>query len=67
LAGGWEAWKTSVLAPPGPPAEPTPALVAEFRMKSALHGYFTGASAPPPPKLVPRAVAAPAPKKGGGC
>ncbi len=67
LAGGWEAWKTSVLAPPVPPAEPTPALVAEFRMKSALHGYFTGASAPPPPKLVPRAVAAPAPKKGGGC
>jgi hypothetical protein len=67
LSGGWNAWKTSVLAPPAPPAEPTPALIAEFRMKSALHGYFTGASAPPPPKLVPRAVAAPAPKKGGGC
>lgn len=67
LSGGWTAWKASVLAPPAPPAEPTPALIAEFRMKSALNGYFTGASAPPPPKLVPRAVAAPAPKKGGGC
>jgi hypothetical protein len=67
LSGGWAAWKASVLAPPTPPAEPTPALIAQFRMKSALHGYFTGASAPPPPKLVPRAVAAPAPKKGGGC
>jgi hypothetical protein len=67
LSGGWAAWKSTVLAPPVPPAEPTPALVAEFRMTSALHGYFTGASAPPPPKLVPRAVAAPAPRKGGGC
>jgi hypothetical protein len=67
LSGGWNAWKDSVLAPPAPPAEPTPALIAQFRMKSALHGYFTGASTPPPPKLVPRAVAAPAPRKGGGC
>lgn len=67
LAGGFDAWKASVLAAPRPPAEPTPALLAEFRLRSALHGHFSGASAPPPPKLVPRAVAAPAPKKGGGC
>lgn len=67
LAGGFDAWKESVLAAPQPPADPTPARVAEFRMRSALSGYFTGASAPPPPKLVPRAVAAPAPRKGGGC
>lgn len=67
VSGGWAAWRASVLSPPVPPAEPTPALIAQFRMRSALHGYFTGASAPPPPKLVPRAVAAPAPKKGGGC
>jgi len=67
LAGGYDAWKVDVLAPPQPPAEPTPARIAEFRTRSALNGYFTGASAPPPPRLVVRAVAAPAPKKGGGC
>ena len=67
LSGGYEAWKSEVLAPPQPPAEPTPARIAEFRSRSALNGYFTGASAPPPPKLVVRAVAASAPKKGGGC
>lgn len=67
LSGGYDAWKGEVLAPPQPPAEPTPARIAEFRSRSALNGYFTGASAPPPPKLVVRAVAAPAPKKGGGC
>ena len=68
LAGGFDAWKAKVLATPEPPADPTPALVAEFRMKSALNGYFTGAAAAPPPKLVVKAVApAAAPKKGGGC
>ncbi|MHB8799201.1 MAG: YeeE/YedE thiosulfate transporter family protein [Thermoanaerobaculia bacterium] len=67
LSGGYDAWTGEVLTPPQPPAEPTPALIAEFRTRSALNGYFTGASAPPPPKLVVRAVAAPAPKKGGGC
>jgi hypothetical protein len=68
LAGGLDAWKGTVLATPQPPAEPTPALIAEFRMKSALNGYFTGAAAAPPPKLVVKAVATSAtPKKGGGC
>lgn len=68
LAGGFDAWKAAVLAPPRPPADPTPALLAEFRMKSALNGYFTGAAAAPPPKLVVKAVApSAAPKKGGGC
>jgi len=68
LAGGFDAWKGAVLATPQPPAEPTPVLIAEFRMKSALNGYFTGAAAAPPPKLVVKAVAtSAAPKKGGGC
>ncbi len=68
LAGGFDAWKGAVLAAPQPPAEPTPVLIAEFRMKSALNGYFTGAAAAPPPKLVVKAVAtSAAPKKGGGC
>jgi len=68
LAGGYDAWKAEVLATPRPPADPTPALVAEFRTRSALNGYFTGAAAAPPPKLVVKAVApSAAPKKGGGC
>ncbi len=68
LAGGFDAWKAAVLAAPEPPAEPTPVLIAEFRMKSALNGYFTGAAAAPPPKLVVKAVAtSAAPRKGGGC
>ena len=68
LAGGFDAWKSSVLAAPQPPVDPTPTLIAEFRMKSALNGYFTGAAAAPAPKLVVKAVAtSAAPKKGGGC
>ncbi len=68
LSGGFEAWKGAVLATPQPPTEPTPALIAQFRMKSALNGYFTGAAAAPPPKLVVKAVTtSAAPKKGGGC
>lgn len=68
LSGGFDAWKSAVLATPQPPAEPTPALIAQFRMKSALNGYFTGAAAAPPPNLVVKAVAtSAAPKKGGGC
>ncbi len=68
LSGGFDAWKGAVLATPQPPAEPTPVLIAEFRMKSALNGYFTGAAAAPPPKLVVKAVGNSAtPKKGGGC
>jgi hypothetical protein len=68
LSGGFDAWKGAVLATPQPPAVPTPVLIAEFRMKSALNGYFTGAAAAPPPKLVVKAGAtSAAPKKGGGC
>ena len=67
LAGGYDAWRAPSLPRRSCPPTPTPTLIAEFRMKSALNGYFTGAAAAPPPKLVVRAVAAPAPKKGGGC
>jgi rhodanese-related sulfurtransferase len=68
LSGGFDAWKSAVLAAPQPPAEPTPTLIAEFRMRTALNGHFTGAAAAPPPALVVKAVApSAAPKKGGGC
>ncbi len=68
LAGGFEGWQKAVLTAPTTPESPTPALIAAFRMRSALHGYFTGAKAAEAPKLQVRAVApAAAPKKGGGC
>ncbi len=69
LAGGYDAWKASILAAPLPPASPTPALVAEFRLKTALHSRFTGAAATEPPKLGTRHAASGAstPPKGGGC
>ncbi len=71
LAGGYEAWQSAILAPPVPPESPTPALIAEFRVQSALHAHFTGATDVEAPKveLKPVAAAAPAsgPKKGGGC
>lgn len=70
LAGGYEAWTSTVLAAPLAPDEPTPAALAELRLRGALHAYFTGsAAAPPPLAAVPRTVApaASGPKKGGGC
>ncbi len=68
LSGGWEAWQKAVLTAPTPPESPTPTLIAEFRMQSALNGFFTGARAAEPVKLqVKAAAAAAAPKKGGGC
>lgn len=69
LRGGYEAWQAAVLAPPLPPESPTPALVAEFRLKNALHSRYTGAAAAEPPRieLKPSMPAAPAPRKGGGC
>lgn len=69
LRGGYDAWRAAVLAAPIPPESPTPALVAEFRLKSALHSRYTGAAAAEPPKieLKPSALPASGPRKGGGC
>ncbi len=69
LRGGYDAWQAAVLAPPLPPESPTPALIAEFRLKNALHSRYTGAAAAEPPRmeLKPSMPAAPAPRKGGGC
>src|SRR6266498_3133583 len=68
LRGGYDAWQAAVLAPPLPPESPTPALIAEFRLKNALHSRYTGAAAAEPPRmeLKPSMPAAPAPRKGGG-
>jgi rhodanese-related sulfurtransferase len=69
LTGGWNAWQAAVLTPPVPPTTPTPALVAEFQMRNALHARFTGATAAVPVKVEIKSVssAASGPRKGGGC
>ena len=69
LAGGFDAWQAAILTPPVPPENPTPLLIAEFRLTTALHAHFTGAAATEAPKveLKPAAVAASGPRKGGGC
>jgi rhodanese-related sulfurtransferase len=68
LRGGYAAWQAEVLAAPIPPQSPTPALIAEFRLKSALHSRYTGAAAAEPPiELKPIAPPASGPRKGGGC
>jgi hypothetical protein len=69
LTGGWNEWQAAVLSPPVPPATPTPALVAEFQLKNALHARFTGAAAAEPVKVEIKPVTSKAsgPKKGGGC
>ena len=67
LTGGWAAFERDVLTEPAPPAHPTPASIADFRLRQALYGRFTGqASAPAPAVLTPKAVTR-AVKKGGGC
>jgi rhodanese-related sulfurtransferase len=69
LRGGYDAWQAAVLTPPLPPESPTPALIADFRLKNALHSRYTGAAAAEPPRieLKPPMPAALAPRKGGGC
>ncbi len=70
LAGGYEAFKTGFLTAPAPPAEATPVLVAEYRLRNALYQRFTGVRSAPEPVQVEMKTAAggaAAPKKGGGC
>jgi hypothetical protein len=66
LAGGFAAFDDAVLRPP--PAPRDPSVMAEHRLRAALHTRFTGAqvrAAPSPPP--PPAQAVPAKKKAGGC
>lgn len=69
LAGGFEAWRRYVLAPPEPPAPAASGAEREaYRLRSGLHAAMTGVKqAPPPP--APTLQAAPPRKKGegGGC
>ncbi len=70
LKGGYDAWKAEILTAPKLPENPTAAESADFRVRAALHAYYTGAAATAgPARSEPRPAAAPAaePKKGGGC
>lgn len=68
LGGGYTAWKAVVLTPPALLEAPSLVQVRDYRVRSALHGRFTGVAAPAATITVapPRRAAA-APKKGGGC
>ena len=69
LEGGYEAFEADILKTPElPAADASREQIEEFRMKSALHAHFTGASAasaPPPPR--PKKQIKRASKKEGGC
>ncbi len=69
LKGGWSGWQREVLTPPALPEDATPPLVAEFRMREALHARFTGAisAGAAPVEIKPVVNAASSPRKGGGC
>jgi uncharacterized membrane protein YedE/YeeE len=67
LQGGYAAFEQAILTPPAPPAVPTPASLAGYRLQSALHAHFTGASAPAPPPAVKPVQIKRARKAEGGC
>jgi hypothetical protein len=67
VSGGFDAFRDQLLTPPNPPANPTQDALADYRLRSSLHAYFTGSRAPAKAvKLAPRKVTRTL-KKGGGC
>ena len=67
LDGGFAAFRDQLLTPPQPPANPTQDALADYRLRSSLHAYFTGTRAPAKTvQLKPRKVTRTL-KKGGGC
>jgi hypothetical protein len=68
LEGGYEAFAADILTAPELGDDPTPDQIEDFRLRSALHAYFTGSAikdAPPPP--TPKKQQRRASKKEGGC
>jgi hypothetical protein len=68
LEGGYDAFAAEVLTAPELGDDPSPQEIEDFRMRSALHAYFTGSSVqntppPRPKKKIKRAGH----KKEGGC
>ena len=67
LDGGFEAFDRLVLRRPQPPRAPTAATLADYRLRAALYGHFTGArvkarAVTVKPMKVTRKI-----RKGGGC
>jgi hypothetical protein len=68
IEGGYGAFASDVLAAPVLGDEPTAAQIEDFKMRSALHAYFTGASIQEAPAPVrPKKQIKRASKKEGGC
>ncbi|MBW1879208.1 MAG: rhodanese-like domain-containing protein, partial [Deltaproteobacteria bacterium] len=67
LRGGYDAFSERFVQAPALPAEATVADVADFRLRSAVHGWVTGTetTAPPPPPAAVKLERVT--KKGGGC
>jgi hypothetical protein len=68
IEGGYDTFAAEILEAPLLGDEPTPAHIEEFKMRSALHAYFTGASIQEAPAPVrPKKQIRRANKKEGGC
>jgi len=67
LRGGYAAFAERFVAAPVLPSEATFADVADYRLRSAMHGWVTGVAptAPPPPPAAVKTERST--KKGGGC
>jgi hypothetical protein len=68
LQGGYDAFAADILTAPELVADPSTGDIENFRLRSALHTYFTGSAikdAPPPP--TPKKQQRRASKKEGGC
>ena len=67
LEGGYTSFHEQLLKTPSVPGKPTPASLADYRLRSALHGHFTGSrTAAKPVTIRPMKVKRKI-KKGGGC
>jgi len=67
VEGGFDAFRDQLLTEPQPPANATQESLADYRLRSSLHAYFTGTRAPAKTvELKPRKVSRTL-KKGGGC
>jgi len=68
LSGGYHAFDAQMLRPPAQPSTTTPEAIAEYNLRSALHGYFTGSEAPAAPVVArPTTAATRHSRRGGGC
>ncbi len=67
LAGGFGDFERLVLRAPAAPKNPTPDALADYRLRAALHGHFTGARVRTRPTTVKPIKVKRRIRKGGGC